>query len=181
MPPHTALGPPGQAPKGRRLTPLPDLFKNPDCPGQDAARAPAVDAAATRTARPGASLPRYVRVGRNDRGAVVHCDGDGVWHANIWSGPIGAFATCEDALKAIRKAPPRPKPEKKLAGQKPDPSAYGLAAASGKHVYDGPKRTGAVYLVEGQFAAWDTRREASRQVRQRQLRRGRCARQPNSP
>jgi hypothetical protein len=100
-------------------------------------------------------LPAYVRVGRDKRGGLVFWK-DGAWRASNWAGPIaGAFRSRDLALAALKKAPSRPKPEKLPAAPKPDPSAYGLTAGSGKHVYDGSKRIGAVYLLAGQFAAWD--------------------------
>jgi hypothetical protein len=105
---------------------------------------------------PAEGLPAYVRVGRNKRGGLVFWKG-GAWHASNWAGPLnGAFRSRDLALVALEKAPTRPKAERKPAAPKLTPDAYEDIRCRGdqRHVYDVKDCVGAVYRLDGQFAAW---------------------------
>ena len=81
---------------------------------------------------------RWVSVGSNARGGVIHVDRDGRWHANDWRGPLGTFPTSAEAEEAIRTAPARP--PKKRPPRDPPPVALqfkGLTAGdAGYAVFD---------------------------------------------
>jgi hypothetical protein len=102
-------------------------------------------------------LPAYVARGRNKRSRLVFWKG-GAWHASNWAGPLGdTFASRDGALAALENAPSRPKPVKLPAAPKLAPNAYDDIRCRGDqlHVYEGKNCVGAVYLLAGQFAAWD--------------------------
>jgi hypothetical protein len=103
-------------------------------------------------------LPRWVPAGNNDHAGFIHLAADGLWRANNWSGPLGAFATDFEAEAAIRAVPAKPKLKK---APKPQPQ-IGLrfdsltAIKAGYQVFARNRQIGAVIaLASGQFAAWN--------------------------
>ena len=100
-------------------------------------------------------LPYFVTVKDNPRAGVVHEGRDGLWRANNWRGCLGSFASEDEAVAAIRAAPPNPKRKHKA-----DPPDFAenwrlTDAASGFIVRDGGGRpVGAVRPAGGGFEAW---------------------------
>jgi hypothetical protein len=105
------------------------------------------------------NLPRWVATGNNDRAGFIHRAADGRSRANNWNGPLGVFATAEEAEVAIRAAPAKPKLTKAPKPQPPIGLQFeGLTAIeAGYLVFDARKRKiGAVIgLTSGQYAAWN--------------------------
>jgi hypothetical protein len=100
-------------------------------------------------------LPYFVTVKGNPRAGVVHQGADGFWRANNWQGRLGAFASEDEAVAAIRASPPNPKRRHKA-----DPPDFAerwrlTDAASGYIVRDGGGRAvGAVMPAGEGFEAW---------------------------
>jgi hypothetical protein len=109
--------------------------------------------------------PWPVHDGKDPRGAVVHFDRrTRTWRANNWAGPLSrdGFASREAAEAAIRKAPPRPKPEKELKVRKLSPGtrAEGLTCRDEqRRVFDAKgQRIGGVIPVAEGYTAWSNTR-----------------------
>jgi hypothetical protein len=103
-------------------------------------------------------LPRWVPARNNDRAGFIQLAADGLWRAYNWSGPLGVFATAEEAEVAIRAAPAKPKLKKV---PKPPPPVGLLfeslnSVEAGYQVFGARKRRiGAVIgLASGQYGAW---------------------------
>jgi hypothetical protein len=103
-------------------------------------------------------LPRWVAALNDDRAGCIHLAADGLWRANNWSGPLGAFATDIEAEAAISAAPAKPKLKKAPKPKPPIELQFErlTAIASGYQVFASNRQIGAVIgLASGQFAAWN--------------------------
>jgi hypothetical protein len=104
------------------------------------------------------SLPRFVSVNGDPRGALIHYDAtDRRWRAASWQGSLGAFASAEAAEAAIRNAPPRPRLKRPPRQETPSPMRWlDLTAADRgcKVRNEQGHAIGAVLPVGERFAAW---------------------------
>jgi hypothetical protein len=66
------------------------------------------------------TLPRWITVGKNPHGGVLHEGVDGRWYANGWAGPLGNFETEALAEQAIKSAPPAPKRKRPPKAEPPE-------------------------------------------------------------
>jgi hypothetical protein len=100
------------------------------------------------------SMPRYVRVGSDRRGALLFFDHRSRrWRASNGAGPLNVdgYDSFAAAHEAIRKAPALPKPQGKLTARKLPPSAHADdLTGDERRVFDAKgKRIGAVWQVDG--------------------------------
>jgi hypothetical protein len=104
------------------------------------------------------TLPRWIPVGKNPHGGLVHQGPDGFWRASTWEGCHGGYATEAEAEFVVLTAPPEPKRKRQAKQEPPDVMKdwKGLTdSASGFVVRDGNGRgIGGVKPSGDRFAAW---------------------------